>query len=79
MIQEPRSLGVLHVINDRFTAKVLGATVLVLGVLIDVSMFVFAKPEVRAKPEFPLVVLVPSIPIFVVAALFWRKAAKLKE
>lgn len=67
------------VINDRFTARVLGATVFVLGVLIDVSMFMFVKGEVRTKPEFPLLVLVPSLPIFVVGFVLWRRASKLSE
>lgn len=66
-------------LNDRFTARVLGATILLLGVVIDVSMFVFAKPEVRAKPEFPVLVLVPSLPIFVVGALVFRRGAKLPK
>lgn len=66
-------------ITDRFTARVLGATVLVLGVLIDLSMFLFVKPEVRARPEFPLLVLVPSLPIFVAAAVIWRRGTKYEE
>lgn len=67
------------VITDRFTARVLGATVLVLGVLIDVSMFMFVKGEARAKPEFPLLVLVPSLPIFVLGLVLFRRGSKLKE
>lgn len=66
-------------LTDRFTARVLGAVVLLLGALVDISMFIFVKAEIRAKPEFPLLVLVPSLPIFAVGVfLFWR-ASKLKD
>jgi hypothetical protein len=65
------------VITDRFTARVLATTVFVLGVLIDLSMFLFVKPEIRARPDFPLLVLVPSLPIFVVGLVLWRRGSKL--
>jgi lipopolysaccharide export LptBFGC system permease protein LptF len=66
------------VLTDRFTARVLGAIVLIMTVLIDVSCFIFTKPEIRGRATFPLVVLVPSLPLF--AASFWlfRRAARLK-
>ncbi|HVH44066.1 MAG TPA: hypothetical protein VM925_17065 [Labilithrix sp.] len=65
-------------LTDRFTARVLGAIVLIMTVLIDVSCFIFTKPEIRGRATFPLVVLVPSLPLF--AASFWlfRRAARLK-
>jgi hypothetical protein len=67
------------VLTDRFTARVLGAVVLLLGALVDISMFIFVKPEVRDKPEFPLLVLLPSLPILALGVfLFWR-ASKLKD
>ncbi len=65
-------------ITDRFTARVLATTVFVLGVLIDLSMFLFVNPEVRARPGFPLLVLVPSLPIFVVGLVLWRRGSKLE-
>lgn len=66
-------------LTDRFTARVLGAIVLLLGALVDISMFLFVKAEVRAKPEFPLLVIVPSLPIFVVGVLLLWRASKLKD
>jgi hypothetical protein len=65
--------GRLVVITDRFTAKVLGALVLVMTFLIDVSCFIFTKPEIRSRPTFPLVVIVPSLPIVALGVyLLWR-------
>lgn len=65
-------------LTDRSTARILGAIVLVMTLLIIVSCFIFTKPEIRSRPTFPLVVLVPSLPLF--AASFWlfRRANKLK-
>ena len=65
-------------ITDRFTARVLGAVVLIMTFLIDVSCFLFTKPEIRSRPTFPLVVLVPSLPLVAVAYYLFRRAAKLK-
>ena len=66
-------------IEDRFTARVLGLLLVVLALIIDVSMFVFVQPEVRAKPGFPLLVIVPSLPIFAFGVALLRRASKLKE
>lgn len=66
-------------IEDRFTAKVLGLLLIVLALIIDVSMFVFVQPEVRAKPGFPLLVIVPSLPIFAFGVVLLRRASKLRE
>jgi hypothetical protein len=66
------------VLTDRATARILAAIVLVMSVIIDVSCFVFTKAEVRAQPSFPIVVLVASLPLFLLSFwLFWR-ASKLK-
>ena len=65
-------------ITDRFTARVLGAVVLIMTFLIDVSCFLFTKPEIRSRPTFPLVVLLPSLPLVAVAYYLFRRAAKLK-
>lgn len=65
-------------LNDRFTARVLGAIVLVMTILIDISCFIFTKPEIRARPTFPLVVLVPSLPLMAASYWLFRKAEKLK-
>jgi hypothetical protein len=74
MIQERRA-----VITDRFTAKVLGLLVVVFALLIDVSMFVFVEPEVRQKPGFAAIVIVPSLPILAFGVYLLRRAARLRE
>jgi len=66
------------VLSDRFTARVLGAVVLVMTLLIDVSCFIFTRPEIRSRPTFPLVVLIPSLPLFAVSVWLFRRAARLK-
>jgi len=66
------------VLTDRFTAQVLGAIVLVMTILIDVSCFIFTKPEISHRPTFPLVVLIPSLPLFAVSFWLFRRAARLK-
>lgn len=66
-------------ITDRTTAKVLGLVVLVLSLLIVASCFIFARPETRQSPRFPVVVLVSSLPMFAVSALLFLKAARMKE
>lgn len=65
-------------ITDRFTARVLGAVVLLMAVVIDIGCFVFTKPEIRQRPTFPLVVLVPSLPLFALGIYLLRKASRLK-
>ncbi|MBN9166580.1 MAG: hypothetical protein BGO98_43775 [Myxococcales bacterium 68-20] len=65
-------------LTDRFTAQVLGAIVLVMTILIDVSCFIFTKPEISHRPTFPLVVLIPSLPLFAVSFWLFRRAARLK-
>lgn len=66
-------------ITDRMTAKVLGVLVLFLTLIIDTSCFIFARPETRSNPRFAVVVAITSIPLFVVGALFLRKASTMKE
>jgi hypothetical protein len=65
-------------IPDRFTARVLGAVILIMTFLIDISCFMFTKSEIRSRATFPLVVLVPSLPLVAVAVYLFRRAAKLK-
>jgi hypothetical protein len=67
------------VITDRLTARVLGLLLLVMGVIIDVSCLVFVKPELRSQPPFVVMVLLPSIPIFVIGVRLLQKAQKLKD
>jgi hypothetical protein len=66
------------VITDRFTARVLGAVVLVMTFLIDVGLFLFTSPEIRHRASFPLVVIVPSLPLALLAIYFFRRAEQLK-
>jgi hypothetical protein len=66
-------------ITDRMTAKVLGYIVLLMAVLVDSTCFVFARPETRNSPRFAAVVVVTSIPMFVVGALLLRKASRMKD
>jgi hypothetical protein len=65
-------------ITDRMTARVLGAVVLLLSVLIDSSCFIFARPETRSNPRFAVVVAISSVPLFLIAALLFRKAERLR-
>lgn len=65
-------------ITDQFTAKLLGAIVLLMVFTIDVGCFFFTKPEISHRPTFPLVVLVPSILPALFAAHLFRKASKMK-
>lgn len=65
-------------LTDRFTAQVLGAIVLVMTILIDISCFIFTKPEISHRATFPLVVLIPSLPLFAVSFWLFRRAARLK-
>ena len=71
--------GPPEMITDRLTAKVIGLLIIVLAMLIDVSCFIFVKPEVRAKPGFAAIVIVPSLPFFVGGAVLLRRAGRLKE
>lgn len=66
-------------INDRYTARVLGALLVILAILIDVSSFIFVKPEVRQKPGFALIVILPSLPIVAFGIHLLRRASKLRE
>ena len=66
-------------ITDRMTARVLGYIVLLMAVLVDSTCFVFARPEARQSPRFAAVVLVTSIPMFVVGVLLLRKASRMKD
>ncbi len=66
-------------ITDPLTAKVLGLLVLVLALLIDVSSFMFTRPELRVAPGFAAIVIVPSVPLFVVGILLLRKGFRMKD
>ena len=66
-------------ITDRMTAKVLGLLVLLLGLLIVTSCFIFARPETRNSPRFSGVVILMSLPMFAVSGLLFRKASRMKD
>lgn len=66
-------------LTDRLTARVLGVLVLIFSVLIVGSCFLFARPETRREPRFPVVVLVSSLPMFLAGgAILWR-SSRLKD
>jgi lipopolysaccharide export LptBFGC system permease protein LptF len=66
------------VITDAFTARVLGSICLVMTLIVDVSCFIFTKPEISHRPTFPLVVILPSLPIIAFGVYLFRKASHLK-
>jgi hypothetical protein len=74
MIQEPCAM-----ITDRLTARVLGALLLFLPFVIDTSCLIFAKPELRSQPRFVAIVILPSLPLFALGALLFRRAARMKD
>ena len=65
-------------ITDRFTARVLGAIVLIMVFLVDVGCFMFTKSEIRHMPTFPLIVLLPSLPLIAFAVYLFRRASQLE-
>lgn len=66
-------------INDRFTARVLGVIVISFALLIDASFFMFSKPEAKEKPGFALIVILPSLPFVVLGAYLLRRAERMKD
>ena len=66
-------------LTDRMTTRVLGVVVLLLALLIDTSCFMFARPETRGTTRFAVVVMVPSLPLFLIGALLLRKGARMKD
>ncbi|MFO0743161.1 MAG: hypothetical protein U0270_45230 [Labilithrix sp.] len=66
-------------LTDRFTARVLGGITLAMTAVIDLSMFVFTKPEISHRPTFPLLILGLSLPMFGAAIYFFRRAKQLKD
>lgn len=66
-------------INDRFTAKVLGLVIILMALLIDASFFMLAKPEAKAKPGFAFIILVPSLPFIGAGIYLLRRAERLKN
>ena len=65
-------------ITDRFTARVLGALVIIITMIIDVSCFIFTKPEISHRATFPLVVFGPSLPLFAFGVYLLRRSSSLK-
>ena len=66
-------------INDRFTAKVIGLVTILFALLIDASFFMFSKAEAKAKPGFALIVIVPSLPFIGFGIYLLRKGERMKE
>lgn len=65
-------------INDRFTAKVIGLVIILFALLIDASFFMLSKPEAKVKPGFALIVILPSLPFIGVGAYLLRRADRMK-
>lgn len=66
------------VFNDPFTARVVGAVTIIMTLLIDISCLMFTRPEISQRPSFPLVVLVPSLPLFAFGIYLFRRASRMK-
>lgn len=66
-------------ISDRFTAKVLGLGLVLFTLLIDLSFLMFAKPELRQRPGFFVLVIVPSLPFILGGIHLLRRAERMKE
>jgi uncharacterized membrane protein len=66
-------------ITDRMTARVLGLIVLVLALIIDVTCFLFARPETRESSRYVVVVAVTSAPLFLVGGLLLLKGSRMKD
>ena len=66
-------------LTDRFTARVLGGITVAMTIIIDLSMFMFTKPEISHRPTFPLLMLVLSLPMIGAAVYFFRRAKQLKD
>ena len=66
-------------ITDRMTAMVLGYLVFAMTALLDMSCFIFARPETRSSPRFALVVAITSVPLLIAGALLVRKGASMKK
>lgn len=47
--------------------------------VIDVGCFMFTKPEISHRGTFPLVVIVPSLPLIALGIYLLRLAARLKS
>jgi hypothetical protein len=66
-------------ITDRLTARVIGSLLLLLPFIIDATCIIFAKPELRSRPGFLAIVIVPSLPIFLGGMLLLRRASRMKD
>ena len=66
-------------INDRFTAKVIGLVLVIFALLIDASFFMLSAPEAKAKPGFALIVIVPSLPFIGFGIYLLRRADRMKR
>lgn len=66
-------------INDRFTAKVLGLVTILFALLIDASFFMLSKPEAKAKPGFAFIIIIPSLPFIAGGVYLLRRAERMKS
>lgn len=66
-------------ITDRLTARVIGLLLIIFPVIIDVSSFIFVKPELRSRGAYPFIVILPSLPFLIGGVLLLRRAERMKE
>jgi hypothetical protein len=65
-------------LTDRLTTRVLGLLFLFLPFLIDASALIFTRPEARTV-RMAVVIIGPSLPLFLIGLWLLRKAARMKE
>ena len=65
-------------LNDRLTARILGAVVSLMTFAIVIGSVFFTKPEIRERPSFPIVVIVLTLPPAALAVWLFRRASRLK-
>jgi hypothetical protein len=66
-------------LTDRFTARVLGGITVAMTIIIDISCFLFTKPEISHRPTFPVLIFALSLPMIGAAVFFFRRARTLKD
>lgn len=66
-------------LDDRFTARVLGGTILVFTLLVVISTLGLAPPEAKRNPAFAAAVILSALPFLVGGVVVLRRASKLPE
>lgn len=66
-------------LDDRFTARVLGGVIVVFTLLVVVSTLVLAPPEAKQNPSFPVAVVLSALPFLIGGVVVLRKAKHLPD